>query len=486
MAHDLTRDELSRCLATWAYFVACAAPMSVTLPMSLVWLRLCWEAGHDHLPLVLVHDLGQLLLQGRDFRFASARDLARWPESECATRLAYEDRVVGRWALDPSVTEAHVMIAGMPSSLRDAAVAHACSLALSRRLRMTEEVVLGNPAHLRMLMEATLKAVPEEFEGWQEVVETEWVVWVAEQIARVASVLTTTRLFQPEDLWEIEHLAQLPSESTRLALRELNGLGSRIGVVPASVVLTIRQKAREILIEAEEADQYPAGGFDAIATRGTFENLVRSEVAYVGEGSSQTGGVDLFDVRFAESELLYYTRDESPLLDARRDLTVVLDRPSRQRHKHPSLASQTLVLTQTLALTLQRDLLRVFGPAGSRVRLVWRCETHDDQTVADEEMSIVALILAAEIAHRRVELLRVDTWTHVPDAGRVVVSPYASEADLFWIAWLRVDTPQWHCLDQLWDVALGEPTLRSLADALLVAIARRKPQKSRRQRVRVR
>ena len=155
----------------------------------------------------------------------------------------------------------------------------------------------------------------------------------------------------------------------------------------------------------------------------------------VGEGAS--GGVDLFDVRFAENELLFYTRDESPLLDARRDLTLVIDRPAALRHKLAALEAQTLVLAEALALTLQADLLRVFGPAGSRVRLVWRCDTDDDRAAAAEERALLAIPLASEVAHRRVELVTVDAWADVPGGARVVLSPLAQETDVPCAAWVR-------------------------------------------------
>ena len=148
-------------------------------------------------------------------------------------------------------------------------------------------------------------------------------------------------------------------------------------------------------------------------------------------------------MRFAENELLFYTRDESPLLDARRDLTVVLHRPASQRHKHPSLEAQTLVLTEALALTLQGDLLRVFGPSGSRCAIVWLAERPGDLDAAEEERALLSLPLAAEVAHRRVALQVARSWEEVPLAGRVVCSPLAEDDAVPRAAWVRVDEARW-------------------------------------------
>jgi hypothetical protein len=200
----------------------------------------------------------------------------------------------------------------------------------------------------------------------------------------------------------------------------------------------------------------------------------------VGEGAPARGGVDLFDVRFAENELLFYTRDESPLLDARRDLTVVLHRPAAQRHKHPALEAQTLVLTEALALALQGDLLRVFGPSGSRCAIVWLAERPGDLDAAEQERALLSLPLAAEVAHRRVVLQVARTWDEVPLAGRVVCSPLAEDEAVPRAAWVRVDGEAWHLGDGRVEVADGAPALRALADRLLTMLTRRAKRRPRR------
>ncbi len=482
MPHDLTKAEVVPALLAWSCFVGCSDPLRETLPASLSWLRARWDAGDEHLPLGLVHDLGHVLLRGRDFRFASSRDLARWPASERESRLRYEDRVLGRWALDPSVLDAHVAIAGMAPAHRDAAIAHAVGLALAPVLRGTDSLVLGNPAHLRALGPEALARVPSGFEGWAAVVDDGWRRWSHDQLEDCVRALPAGRLLHPEDLWELAHLPELPSESARLSLREVNRMAAGIGRVSPAVALSVRHTAREVPVDAEESDVYPAGGFDAVSTRGAFDNLVRSEVSYVGEGTTEPGGVDLFDVRFAESELLYYTRDESPLMDARRDVTLVLDRPAEQRTKHPDVPGQTLVLTQALVLALQADLVRVFGTAGSRSRVAWRCATPEDRAAANEERALLAIPLAAEIAHRRVELSVVTAWADLADVGRVVFSPRPPDRDVPAAAWVRVSEACWTMADETFDAREAPAALRPLADQLLVTVTRRArpPPRSRR------
>ena len=477
---DLQRSQLPFALLAWIDRVGCADPLVESLPATVRWLLARWGSGDDHLPLHLVHDLGHLLLHGRDFRFASTGALAHWSDETRAGRLAYEDKVLGRWALDPTVLDAHVAIAGMSAARRDDAVAHAVGLALAGPLLAADDLARGNPAHLRQWAAELPAVAADDARVLHGKVSDEWRAWAEAQHVACVRALPSGRLFRAEDLWEIAHLPELPSESARLALRTILGLTARIGGVSPPVALSLRHRAREVPIEAEEADHYPAGGFDAISTRGTFENLVRSEVAYVGEGSAEHGGVDLFDVRLAENELLFYTRDESPLLDARRDLTVVLHLPAAQRHKHPSLEVQTLVLTEALALALQGDLLRMFGPAGSRCAIVWLAERPGDVDVAEEERALLSLPMAAEVAHRRVVLQVARTWEEVPVAGRLVCSPLPDDAAVERVAWVCVNEAQWVIGDARVAVAEGAPALRGIADQLLTMLTRQAKSRGKR------
>lgn len=468
----IARDAVAPALLAWAYVTGAAEPLAESLPSSLGWLRACWEAGLDRLPLFAVHDLGLILLRGREFRFASTRDLARWPEPERAGRLAWEDRVLGRWALDPTVGEAHVAVAGMRPAQRDLAVAHAVGIALGRALAGVEALPRANPAHLRAAAPLALARAPARFEDWPSAVTPEWMEWAAAQRDAITASLPPGRLFHPEDLWEIAHLPDLPSDSARLALREVNGLAASIGPVSPAVARSIRVRAREVPVDADEADQYPAGGFDAIATRGAFENLVRTEVVYVGEGTDARGGIDLFDVRFAENELLFYTRDESPLFDARRDVTVVFDRPADQRVKHPAHPAQALVMAEALALAVQGDLLRVFGPSGSRVRLAWRAESPEDRAAAEEERALLALPLAAELSHRRVALSVISSWDELPEGALVVLSPRERDPSVPCALWLRTGARAWALDEGRWELSDAPTDLRAIADRVLVAITR--------------
>ncbi len=192
--HQLSKDELLPVLETWLFLRGHGESVEESLRPSLLWLRHQWALGNDHLPLDLVHDLGWLLLHGRDFRFASDQKMEAWSAEERAFRLAYGVRLLGRWALDSSLREAHIALAGLRDALRDEAVAHAVGLALAGPLRDLELNALGNAAHLKELekLEEALQA--------QRPPDPQWLEWALTLRAAQLEKLIARRLFQEEDI----------------------------------------------------------------------------------------------------------------------------------------------------------------------------------------------------------------------------------------------------------------------------------------------
>ncbi len=455
MTESLERDALVPALLGSAWWVGAREPPEA-MPRALGWLRAAWAEGEEQLPLALVHDLGFLLLRGPSFATRSARDLDTWPQAERGWRLAYEDRVLGQWLQDASLHEAHVAIAGLPEERQPEVLAHAIVLALAEPLRGHEGALLGNAAYLRSL-------TPELAESQHEVPPVEWLDRTRQQLDGALAALPDGPLLSRPALWELEHFAELPSASARMASRALNRACDAVGRVSASVAARVERRAKEVVVEEHaEADIFPAGGFDGISQRGRFENLVRSEVGYVGVGAME--GVDLFDLRWVSGELLYYTRDESPLLDARRSLHFVIDRPASLRFKHPELPGQTLTLVCGLCLAMLGDLARILGPKGCTVSWSWTCAGPEDEAVAQAEEALLNLSALNEVRRGRLRFGAGESLTptlHISPRAR---SGALGRRD----RWLRVDASVWHLEpDQRFD---PRRQLRALADALLLGL----------------
>jgi hypothetical protein len=423
-----------------------------TLPPALAWTRALWSLGEDRAPLFMVHDLGWILLRGNDFR--ASLPAARPGDPRRADDLAWRDQALARWCADPSAREAHVVLAATPAAQRDDAVAHALSRCLPALLRDLP-LPRGNPAQLRGLDDALLAALDAP-------VDDAALGDALAQRTALRRALPDAPLFTPADLWEIAHRRALPGEAARHALRTLHRLVAAIPpCAPTRLAALRRGPAREQL-DAEGPGSFPAGGFDALATRGALENLVRSEAAYVGEIVPQLPGLDLFDLRLATDELLYYTRDESPLAGARRAVRFVVDTPASLRVKQPAHPAQALVMVDALLLATHRDLLDALGPHAVRTSLSWRCDTPEDLAAADEERTLLSLAWGAEIAHRRV------TLGETPGAHTVVLSPRDPTNEVPHDAWMVVRGESWR-----WEgEALPPGDLRAAVDAVLDRISR--------------
>lgn len=466
MSAPLDRAELIEHLVADAAWIGVAEADGQGISRALEWLWICWGAGESHLSLALVHDLGHLLLRGRSVLFTSGRDLARWPAHEQAARLAYEDGVLGRWLRDPSVDAAHLALAGVAPGDRDAAIAHAICLALAEPLRRADALVEGNAAFLRSGRNAALERLAQDV-----VIDPDWSAFVAEQRQHALAQLTDERVYQPADLWELAHFSAVPSESSRLALRQLHEMRDAVPAPDGGLLGHVKRRAQEVPVEDDTAAEFPAGGFDGISQKGRFENLVRTEIGYV-EADVLPGVADAFDIRYVLGELLYYTRDESPLLDAHREVTVRIDQPDRMRDKIAALPLQTLVMIEGLALALHRDLCQIFGRHAVTLHLRWSCHDTADRAVAQEELGLVGISLAEDLAHGRASA---EITAPESDDGQAIVFSMRAAPSRRGrrTTWVRVEGATWTISPPGGDprpVALDDAGgIRALVDALLFA-----------------
>ena len=363
--HDLTAIVLVACVDE---------PVALAIVRVVRWARLVWGAGVDDAPLGLIHDVGFALLRGHGLRLCGGRERIaldgfvddRERELLRAIRLRFEDRVLTNLARDPSVQAAHVVIAGTRAAGQDVVIAHALTALLPRLLAKRDwpAQVIGR---LRDLTD-TNDSIADDLAALLADVDGEDIVAAGAVLDAIDDAVAPA--LAPEALWELARLDDVPSPAARLALRTVHKTMAALPSPSTSLLTRLQDRRHDVIIDDEHAaDVFPAGGFDGMSTRGTFENLVRSEVAYVGVGADDTAGSgagapDLFDVRFVEGELLYYTRDESPLLERRRQLCVVIEEAPRLRHKLAELPTQTLVLCEACVLRAFADLQLAFGASG--------------------------------------------------------------------------------------------------------------------------
>ncbi len=151
-----------------------------------------------------------------------------------------------------------------------------------------------------------------------------------------------------------------------------------------------------------DEDTYPVGGFTSLATRGSIESLLHSQLAFMEEDERP----DLFDIKFLRDELLYYARDENQFLRRRRTFVFVLYPDLEQtRFKDRGLDFQRGVLLLALLCTVVRKLAEWLSTDALSFHFVFVAEGDNDPLAA--ERALLASLLMNDIANGSVHLAKV-------------------------------------------------------------------------------
>ena len=163
---------------------------------------------------------------------------------------------------------------------------------------------------------------------------------------RVAEVLG------PEDVIALEQRTALADMGQYVAHRQILQLIARFeDRLPPRPVRPLAGR-KDVPTRVADEDRYPVGGYASIATKGTVESLLHSQLAYMEPESP-----DLFDVKFVRDELFYYSRDENQFLRRRRTFAFALFPDlTAARFKDPELPSQRIVAALSVVLALVRRL----------------------------------------------------------------------------------------------------------------------------------
>jgi hypothetical protein len=197
-----------------------------------------------------------------------------------------------------------------------------------------------------------------------------------------------------------------------------------------------------------EEDHYPIGGFTSISNRGTIESLVRSELAYIDDQIRP----DLFDIKFARNELLYYSRDENQFLRRRLSFVLVLyPELAATRIKDHELPCQRMILLLACLYVCVRQLIDWLTDDAIRfeflfVEPIGDADLSDERTLIEtllrEEMVmgnvVVESIQASEIAARCTALAR-SSLCHTLSIG---CSDVPESDDVSIAARMRIDAAQ--------------------------------------------
>ena len=348
----------------------------------------------------------------------------------------YDDRVVGRWITDRRRTALVDGFLALSVSDRGLAVALLAE-------RIAAEIEPDGPWWEPGAMRNWLSRPDEE--AWGLALSALADPGVREALAkRVAHIARRPVAgFTSAHVHLVRHLPALSSRAQRVAVDQVMEAAA---LFDAEVPRRVRARTRSgpVVSAIHDEGRFPAGGFAGITTHGSPENLVASELVYMENGPH----MDLFDVRYAEGELLYYTRDEAIHVRERRAIHVWLASDLVQaRVKDPGLPYQRLVVALGALVTVLERVITWAGSADLRI-----CVAVPDAAL-EPEARLVELVLKTWVdagvlsvgrALPAVELgVQLDTvWMVVADGPpKDVVEPWVmTVAPASWPEWVRAAT----------------------------------------------
>jgi hypothetical protein len=383
-------------------------------------------------PVGMVADLGALL-------FGASLDALRAPHAAwagdpelAASMRRYEDALLGRLAAEPRLAAAGFAVARLPRERHAQAVAILVAAVLSStRFDGGRALPSGT---VRALTERTPgETVRRGFASLRDDRETRRAL--AEDYAGLARGARMAReLLRGSDLFTLENLEVLGTLGQRLAIADVVDAADAIAEALPKRIVRRRRREGASATRLPDESVYPAGGFASISTSGSLENLVASELVYmnppsrlgplsssVRDPNSRPGlaaaQVDLFDVRYVEGELLYYTRDEAIHVRQRRLVLLAID-PSvaSARVKDPHTPWQRLVVMLGVLLVLIKQLAALLGEESLAIEVLFLRDDEGLEPLA-EERRLVELLLR-EWIEKGMLRVAIRTWAHVLGAAR--------------------------------------------------------------------
>jgi hypothetical protein len=337
-------------------------------------------------PAGVVADVGALL-GGKPFELGQPIHV-----SDARLRAAvqsYEEQVLGRLSVEARMEAAIDAVAKLPVDLRKDAVALVVGK-LVERTRFTGGVAMS-PAIARRLAKRPASELAKEGHAALRGAFGERLASAYEELVRGARATGT--LIGDAEIFALENLTVLGSLNQRVAVEEMVAVAEELS---AALPRRLRKRGPTrgvVQTQVEDESTYPIGGFSSMSTSGSMENLVCSELIYMEDTPAGGGEVDLFDMRYTEQELLYYTRDESVFVRGRRVITfAILPELVEARFKDAGARWQRIVIAFGAILCAVRRLTDWLSEEGLLFRVVFVADGPRRSPLV-EEMALSALLL---------------------------------------------------------------------------------------------
>lgn len=380
------RDTASQYVLEGLWLQRVAKPTAKTVKPALEWAMEIASAGHPLPPIGLVADVGHVAL-GVDFDHRSHEmiPVAGWPP---ALSRSYEDHILGKLYADWTFERASDALRRYNPADRRRGLAYIIN---QIRERAGIPGVLLPPAVIR----TQLNSPPDEVlrAGW-DILERDGPLPLLIEMytALCAAGRRIAELLDKADILALEQGTALADMGQYVAHRQiLQATAKLLDQLPARPVKPLVGR-KEVPTRIHDEDQYPVGGYSSIATRGSIESLLHSQLAYMEPQSP-----DLFDMKFVRDELFYYSRDENQFLRRRRAFVFVLfpDLSATRLGKDVELPYQRIVLIQSLIVALVDKLTNWLSHDAIRFDILFVQEK--GKNPLEEEAQLLRLLLREPI-----------------------------------------------------------------------------------------
>ncbi|MGE3821729.1 MAG: hypothetical protein AB7I30_20140 [Isosphaeraceae bacterium] len=339
--------EARRFLSQAVWLRSLASPNPRSAGVALRWAIELASRGEPIPPIGVIADLGHLLLD-RGGSTRAGHEFPAIPGWPSGLTRRYEDLVLGKLDADPTIARASDALARYRGRDRDRGLAFVIDRI---RVRANHGGILLSPAALKSALESPQDLLAA---GWESLATDGVVAALPALYERlIASVREMHDALGPEDVFELEHGTALAEFGQRVALRQVLRCASGFEAVAPRDRPRLNDRRQDVATRVVDEDTYPVGGFTSISTHGSVESLLHSQLAYM-EADDRP---DLFDIKYARDELLYYSRDENQFFRRRRSVVVALHPDlTLARVKDPELPFQRIVLLLGLLVALVRRL----------------------------------------------------------------------------------------------------------------------------------
>jgi hypothetical protein len=388
-------DDARRFIAQGLWLQRAVPPVATSVRSVLEWALEVVAAGQLLPPVGVVADVGHAVFTSERSPSAHFPEIPDFPPG---LARAYEDHVLGKLYADWTFERAGDALRRYQG--RDRA------RGLAFLLQQFRERAGFGGVHLSPgLIKGLLERPPEEVlaEGWS-MLNREGLLAVLPPLYEelVAAARRSAEVLGTEDIFELEHGTALAEMGQRIALRQvLQAAGRLEAELPARRPRPAARR-QEVPTRILDEDTYPVGGFASIATRGSIESLLHSQLAYMERGERP----DLFDIKFLRDELLYYARDENQFLRRRHCFVFALYPDLVQtRFKDADIPWQRGVLVLGFLLVAVRKLTEWLNSDALLFDFLW---ISDNETAGlAPERNLMETLLREQIANGTVTMQRI-------------------------------------------------------------------------------